>query len=133
MHVERGVETDAGIIAQFAAQVAKACRTLPPGPEVERLRNFCGRIWELLHTPTYAALERQWLTAGSQHGDLTRFYAEKVYAAIHAMLVEIIEHGIVAIPKSTNPERIAENAAIGFELTSSEVQRLDRFAESRSS
>ena len=44
-----------------------------------------------------------------------------------------IEHGIVAIPKSTNPERIAENAAIGFELTSSEVERLDRFAESRSS
>jgi diketogulonate reductase-like aldo/keto reductase len=43
-----------------------------------------------------------------------------------------IEHGIVAIPKSTNSERIAENAAIGFELTSSEIERLDRFAETRS-
>src|ERR671918_527471 len=40
-----------------------------------------------------------------------------------------IEHRIVAIPKSTNPERIAENAAIfGFELTPSEVEQLDRFA-----
>ena len=38
-----------------------------------------------------------------------------------------VEHRIVAIPKSTNPERIAENAAIfGFRLTPSEVERLDR-------
>lgn len=39
-----------------------------------------------------------------------------------------IEHRIVAIPKSTNPGRIAENAAVfGFELTPSEVEQLDRF------
>ena len=38
-----------------------------------------------------------------------------------------VEHGIVAIPKSTSAERIAENAAIfGFELTPCEVERLDR-------
>ena len=38
-----------------------------------------------------------------------------------------VEHRIVAIPKSTNPERIAENAAIfDFRLTPSEVERLDR-------
>lgn len=38
-----------------------------------------------------------------------------------------VEHGIVAIPKSTSAERIAENAAIfAFELTPSEVERLDR-------
>jgi len=43
-----------------------------------------------------------------------------------------IEHRVVAIPKSTNSERIAQNAAIGFELTSSEVEHLDRFAETRS-
>ena len=43
-----------------------------------------------------------------------------------------IEHRIVAIPKSTNAERIAENAAIsGFELTLSEVERLDGFAQTR--
>jgi 2,5-diketo-D-gluconate reductase A len=41
-----------------------------------------------------------------------------------------IEHRIVAIPKSTNAERIAENAAIfGFELPPSEVEELDGFAE----
>jgi 2,5-diketo-D-gluconate reductase A len=40
-----------------------------------------------------------------------------------------IEHRIVAIPKSTNADRIAENAAIfGFELTASEVEQLDSFA-----
>ena len=37
-----------------------------------------------------------------------------------------IEHQIVAIPKSTHRGRIAENAAIfGFQLTASEVERLD--------
>jgi 2,5-diketo-D-gluconate reductase A len=37
-----------------------------------------------------------------------------------------IEHRIVAIPKSTDAERIAENAAIfGFRLTPSEVEALD--------
>jgi diketogulonate reductase-like aldo/keto reductase len=43
-----------------------------------------------------------------------------------------IEHQIVAIPKSTNADRIAENAAIfGFELTGSAVERLDRFVAPR--
>jgi 2,5-diketo-D-gluconate reductase A len=40
-----------------------------------------------------------------------------------------IEHRIVAIPKSKNAERLAENAAVfGFELTASEVELLDGFA-----
>jgi 2,5-diketo-D-gluconate reductase A len=40
-----------------------------------------------------------------------------------------IEHRIVAIPRSSNPERIAENADVfGFALTSSEVGILDGFA-----
>ena len=41
-----------------------------------------------------------------------------------------IEHRIVAIPKSTNAGRIAENAAIfDFELTPSEVEQLDRLSD----
>ncbi len=40
-----------------------------------------------------------------------------------------VEHRIVAIPRSSNAERIAENADIfGFALTSSEVEILDSFA-----
>jgi diketogulonate reductase-like aldo/keto reductase len=43
-----------------------------------------------------------------------------------------IEHRIVAIPRSANAERIAENADIfRFELTSSEVEVLDSFASAR--
>jgi 2,5-diketo-D-gluconate reductase A len=43
-----------------------------------------------------------------------------------------IEHQIVAIPKSTEPEHIAQNADIfGFELTPSEVEQLDRVAGTR--
>jgi 2,5-diketo-D-gluconate reductase A len=38
-----------------------------------------------------------------------------------------LEHGIVVIPKSVTPERIAANLAVfGFELTPDEVQRIDR-------
>jgi diketogulonate reductase-like aldo/keto reductase len=37
-----------------------------------------------------------------------------------------VEHGIVAIPKSTNEGRITENAAIfDFELTPTEMTTLD--------
>jgi diketogulonate reductase-like aldo/keto reductase len=40
-----------------------------------------------------------------------------------------VEHGVVVIPRSTNPKRIAENAAIfGFELASPEVELLDRLS-----
>ena len=43
-----------------------------------------------------------------------------------------IEHRIIAIPKSTNAERIAENAAIfGFQLTPSEVEQLDGLTRAR--
>jgi diketogulonate reductase-like aldo/keto reductase len=43
-----------------------------------------------------------------------------------------VEHRIVAIPKSTNPARIAENAAIfDFALTAAEVAELDAFARGR--
>ena len=40
-----------------------------------------------------------------------------------------LEHGIVVIPKSATPERIAVNVAItGFSLTADEVARLDALA-----
>jgi diketogulonate reductase-like aldo/keto reductase len=43
-----------------------------------------------------------------------------------------VEHRIVAIPKSTNAGRIAENAAIfDFRLTTSEIEELDALADVR--
>jgi 2,5-diketo-D-gluconate reductase A len=43
-----------------------------------------------------------------------------------------IEHRIVAIPRSANAERIAENADIfRFALTSPEIEILDSFASAR--
>ena len=42
-----------------------------------------------------------------------------------------VEHRVVAIPKSADPDRIAENAAIfDFELTASEIERLDDLGHS---
>jgi diketogulonate reductase-like aldo/keto reductase len=38
----------------------------------------------------------------------------------------IIQHEVIAIPKSTNPERIQENIELfGFELTSAEMEKID--------
>jgi len=83
-------------VADLAAQIEKACTALPPGTAVERLRNFCGRIWELLHTPAYAALEQQWLAEVPHRADIARFYAEHVYGTVHATLTGILERGIAA-------------------------------------
>jgi diketogulonate reductase-like aldo/keto reductase len=64
---------------------------------------------------------------------LVRIADEHGVTPAHVVLRWHIEHRIVAIPKSANPEHIAENAAIfGFELTPSEVERLDRFAGTQS-
>jgi 2,5-diketo-D-gluconate reductase A len=60
---------------------------------------------------------------------LVRIAAERGVTPAQVVLRWHIEHGIVAIPKSTNAERIAENADVfGFQLTSSEVEELDRLA-----
>jgi diketogulonate reductase-like aldo/keto reductase len=41
-----------------------------------------------------------------------------------------LEHDVVVIPKSTNPERVAENADVfGFELSPAEVTELDSLGE----
>jgi AcrR family transcriptional regulator len=74
--------------------VARACAGLPPGPAVEQLRNFCGRGWEILHTPTWAALELLWATEIPRCPELARFYADEIYGPLHATLVGIIERGI---------------------------------------
>ncbi|MGG4034078.1 aldo/keto reductase [Paenibacillus cisolokensis] len=43
-----------------------------------------------------------------------------------------LQHGVVTIPKSTKPSRIAENADVfDFELASEDVERIDRLNEDR--
>jgi 2,5-diketo-D-gluconate reductase A len=63
---------------------------------------------------------------------LVRLAQERGVTPAQVVLRWHIQHRIVVIPKSTNAERIGENAAIfGFELTSSETEYLDRFAGTR--
>jgi 2,5-diketo-D-gluconate reductase A len=65
---------------------------------------------------------------------IVRIAEDRGVTAAQVVLRWHIEHRIVAIPKSTNAERIAENAAIfGFELTPSEVEQLDRISAPRRS
>jgi AcrR family transcriptional regulator len=84
-----------GAVRAVAAEhVARTCAPLPPGSAVEQLRNFCGRCWDVLHTPAHAALHRLWVTDLVRYPDLARFYGDEVYAAIHRMLSGTIERGI---------------------------------------
>ena len=63
---------------------------------------------------------------------IVRIAEDHSVSAAQVVLRWHIEHRIVAIPKSKNAERIAENAAIfDFKLTPSEVEHLDRFAGTR--
>jgi AcrR family transcriptional regulator len=76
--------------------VARACRELPEGSAVDQLRNFCGRGWDLLRTPTFARLYRLSVAEIPRCPDLARFYAEEVYGPVHRALAEIIDRGITA-------------------------------------
>ena len=71
-------------------------------------------------------------TVNLRDPQLVRIAEEHGVTPAQVVLRWHIQHGIVAIPKSTNSERIAENAAIfGFALTPSDVEHLDRFAQTR--
>jgi 2,5-diketo-D-gluconate reductase A len=72
-------------------------------------------------------------TVNLRDPQLARIAEEHRVTPAQVVLRWHIQHRIVAIPKSTNTERIAENAAIfGFDLPASEVEQLDGFAQTRS-
>lgn len=81
--------------AEVRAHVARACSSLPAGPPAEQLRNFCGRVWEILHTPTYAALDRLWSGEIGRRPDPARLHVDGLYGTVLQTLVGIIERGIV--------------------------------------
>ena len=69
-------------------------------------------------------------TTNLRHPRLLRIAEKHGVTPAQVVLRWHVEHGIVAIPKSTNAARIAENAAIfGFQLTASEVEELDAFGQ----
>jgi 2,5-diketo-D-gluconate reductase A len=71
-------------------------------------------------------------TVNLRDPQLVRIAEEHRVTPAQVVLRWHIQHRIVAIPKSTNAERIAENAAIfGFELSPAEVEQLDGFVETR--
>jgi transcriptional repressor AefR-like protein len=89
-----GSDIERGSLVQVARiQVLRACGELPPGSATEQLRNFCGRTWEILHTPTQVALYRLWIGQTPSDPDLARFYATEVYRPLHAMMTRIVIRG----------------------------------------
>jgi hypothetical protein len=72
--------------------LAQARRELPPGSVVERLRNYCGRVWDVLCTPAFAEACRQSLAqhADQEGGDGV---IEACLADVHRLLVEGMRAG----------------------------------------
>jgi len=77
---------------ELTEALAQARRELPPGPLVEQLRNYCGRVWDVLRTPAFAEAYRQSLArpAGRQVVDGA---IEACLADIHRLLVEGVRAG----------------------------------------
>jgi len=72
--------------------LAQARRELPPGPVVEQLRNYCGRVWDVLRTPAFAEACR--LSPAQEGGKETaNGVAEACLADIHRLLVEGVRAG----------------------------------------
>lgn len=78
----------------IAAEIRRACQELPPGTAVEQLRNFCGRGWEMLHTPEFARMYRAMVNEMPASSEAGRFYAHEVCAPILSVLTVIIGRGI---------------------------------------
>jgi diketogulonate reductase-like aldo/keto reductase len=114
---------------QHLEELAQASDVVPAVNQVElhpflfqrELIDYCHRrgIQVQAYSPLARAnnLEEPTLTAiGRAHG----------HTAAQVMLRWSLQHGLSAIPKSTHPERIRENAAIfDFELSAAEMARLD--------
>lgn len=77
---------------ELTEALAQARRELPPGPVVEQLRNYCGRVWDVLRTGTFAEACRQSLAqrAGDRaaHGAI-----EACLADVHRLLVAGVRAG----------------------------------------
>jgi diketogulonate reductase-like aldo/keto reductase len=70
-------------------------------------------------------------TTNLRHPRLVRFAQAHGVSPAQVVIRWHIEHRVVVIPKSTNPARIAENAAIfGFALSAAEMNELDHLSVS---
>jgi hypothetical protein len=72
--------------------LAQARRELPPGPVVEQLRNYCGRVWDVLRTPAFAEAYCQSLAQQADQ-EPADGVIEACLTDIHRLLVEGVRAG----------------------------------------
>jgi 2,5-diketo-D-gluconate reductase A len=128
-----GLAREVGVSNYTIRQIDELERATGRLPAVNQIKwspaSFDGKVLEAhrkrgVRLEGYSPLE----TMNLRDERLERVAAKHGVTPAQVVLRWHIEHRIVAIPKSTNATRIAENAAIfGFELTASEVRELDSF------
>lgn len=78
-----------------AAAIERACRELPPGSATEQLRNFCGRGWEMLHTPEFARTYRLLVAEMPASQEASQFFAQRIGGPLLDVLSGIISRGLI--------------------------------------
>src|SRR5262245_26710908 len=78
----------------LAAEIQRACLELPPGTPIEQLRNFCGRGWEILHTPEFDRVHRIMINEMPADPEARRFYSEQICGPLLGVLEGILVRGM---------------------------------------
>ena len=90
-----------------AREIERACRELPSGSGVEQLRNFCGRGWEMLHTPEFARTYRMLAAELPTSAEARRFYGERISGPLLEVLSGIISRGLLRSEFRTEQPHVA--------------------------
>lgn len=105
------------------AEVAPAINQVEFHPRLtqEKLRRFCAE--HRIQLEAWSPLMQGQLLEEPTLRDIAARHGKSIAQVI---LRWDLQHGVVTIPKSTKPQRIAENADVfGFELTAEEMARID--------
>ena len=82
------------VIREVVEPMARACAELPPGAAPDQLRNYCGRIWEIMNSRRFAMIYRLLVT--DVHGKpwLARLFAEEIAGSVCRQLETIVASGV---------------------------------------
>ena len=83
------------VIRQTIAEpMARAAAELPPSAGKDQLRNYAGRVWEIINTPVFTGIYRIIVADVPEYPALARFFVTEVSRPVHLQLESIIARGI---------------------------------------
>jgi AcrR family transcriptional regulator len=106
------------IVTQSIIQpMARSSAELPSGSAGDRLRNYCGRAWEIINTPRFAMIYRLLINEVPLHPALASFFADEVAGPIRRQVENILAQGIARGEFRSLPTASAARAIAGSLVT----------------